>query len=299
MLSADSSVEAAEEEGAALGHRGSHSAAVPTSTSRALQGRANLCLSTWLRQLCKKAEEPVFFLETVDEIQAGSFLVPPWGKLRFESLVLTVCLSRACQMTRPWLAEARDSICCFSHFLHSYLKLNFPGTKTGHEASVTSFGGKYCEVFLKREQQQDGSRKGSTGAGLFPAPPLHSQKIFSERVTELSYMSLFSLSLKTSLKTPSPHFDALHNCTSFAQEKRPWLEICRLCEAAMGLLQCTLGLPRITPQKWITRRLSALVTQPLHPHQAVYAQNTESCCESSWCMKCICLQFLLPHTGPG
>lgn len=104
----------------------------------------------------EKAGEPGFFRR----LQMKSRLAHsccPTTRLRFEYLFCSLWLSRACQMICPWLADAVGRICCFSHFL---------GTKTSHRASVASFGGKYCEVFLEREHWQDGDRKASTGISL-------------------------------------------------------------------------------------------------------------------------------------
>ena len=77
-----------------------------------------------------------------------------------------------------------------------------------------------------------------------------------------------------------PQAPSIRPWCSFAQEKHPWGEICRIREAAMGLLQRTLGMQRVTPQKWITRELSALVTWPLQPRQAAYAAAAESWCKT-------------------
>lgn len=130
------------------------------------------------------------FLDTEGEIQAGS---PRCHVAEHSALSLfSFCLCRACRRTCPLPADVRSGICCCSCFQCA---------KTSHGAIMTGFGVKSSE----REQQQDGSRKASTGISCFPAPPLPSQKIFShERIIELSDLSLFSPILKTFLKDPFP-----------------------------------------------------------------------------------------------
>lgn len=91
------------------------------------------------------------------------------------------------------------------------------------------------------------------------------------------------------LETP----DSIHPWSSFVQEKHLWVMFCRIYEAAGGLLQHVLGLPRIMPQKRITRELSALVISP-PPPSAHLCNGCRELVEIGSYMKFICPQFLLP-----